>query len=242
LFYAGTPLESVELEMLKSRLISGTNLPTPKFIDRLEIDGRQGLIYERVEGISMLKTINMRPWLLLRLARQLADLHTAIHQQDGTGLPSMRPELNAAIQQAASLPIGLSAELLQQLRELPDGYALCHFDFHPDQVLMTAHGPVILDWATAHQGHPLADVAQTTVLLKVGQLPYGGRVTQAVIKLWRGLFLEIYLSRYFKLHPGLNRAALIPWLIPSAAGRLGIGIEGEQQALLGVIEASLAAL
>jgi aminoglycoside phosphotransferase (APT) family kinase protein len=242
LFFAGFSPEAAEFEMMKSRVISSMNLPTPKFIDMVEIDERKGLIYERVDGISMLKMINTRPWLLFRLARQLAELHTAIHQLDGTGLPSIRPQLNAAIQQVTSINKGLASEVLQQLQGLPDGQALCHFDFHPDQVLMTARGLVILDWATAHQGHPLADIAQTTVLLKVGQVPYGGRIMHAIINLWRKLFLETYLSRYFELHPGLSRAALTPWLIPAAAGRLSEGIAGEREQLLPLIEASLAAL
>ena len=242
LFYAWCSLESVQLEMQKSRVISTMKLPAPKFIDMVEIEGRTGLVYERVDGVSMLSIINRRPWLLFRMARRLAELHTAIHQQDGTGLPSMRPGLNAAIQQAASLVKSLPTGVLQRLQELPDGGALCHFDFHPDQVLMTAQGPAILDWATAQQGHPLADVARTTVLLKVGQVPYGGRVMQTIINLWRGQFLETYLSRYFALHPDLNRNTLTPWLIPVAAGRMNEGIAGEREALLGVIEASVAAL
>jgi hypothetical protein len=242
LFYAWCPPELTQLEMQKSRVISTMNLPTPKFIDRVEIDGRVGLIYERVDGVSMLSMINRRPWLLFRLARQLAELHTTIHQQDGTGLPSMRAGLNEAIQQATSLVEGLPTEVLQRLHDLPDGRALCHFDFHPDQVLMTARGPAILDWATAHQGHPLADVARTTVLLKVGQVPYGGRVRQTIINLWRGQFLETYLSRYFALHPAFSREALTSWLIPLAAGRLNEGIAGEREALLDIIDVSLAAI
>ena len=107
---------------------------------------------------------------------------------------------------------------------------------------MTAQGPVILDWATAHQGHPLADVARTIVLLKVGQVPYGGRVMRFIINLWRGMFLETYLSRYFELHPSLSRSTLTPWLIPAATGRFYEGIAGEQEALLSMIESSLSAL
>jgi aminoglycoside phosphotransferase (APT) family kinase protein len=150
--------------------------------------------------------------------------------------------LNAAIQQAASLVKRLPTEVLRRLQKLPDGRALCHLDFHPDQVLMTAQGPTILDWATAQQGHPLADVARTTVLLKVGQVPYGSRVMRTIINLWRGQFLATYLSRYFALHPDLNRHTLTLWLIPVAAGRMNEGIADEQEALVGVIEASLAAL
>jgi Phosphotransferase enzyme family len=242
LFYASFPPQLAQFEMEKSRVISGLDLPTPKFYGMVEIDGRKGLIYERVEGVSMLKMINSRPWSLLRLARQLAELHTTIHQQDGTGLPSMRPALEATIQRVTSLSVNLSAKVMQLLQDLPDGKALCHFDFHPDQVMMTAKGPVILDWMTAYQGDPRADVARTIVLFKVGQVPYGGLVMRTIINTWRGLFLETYISRYLELHPGFTREAFTPWLIPVAAARLDERIPGEDQALLGIIEASQAAL
>ena len=88
LFYAGYPPELIQFEMQKSCMISSMNLPTPKFIELLEIDGRIGLVYERVHGISMLKMINLRPWLLFRLAKQLAELHDAIHPQNG---PAFHP-------------------------------------------------------------------------------------------------------------------------------------------------------
>lgn len=242
LFYGEYSPDSAFSEMMKSRVISSLNLPTPKFIDKVEIDGRIGLIYERVDGISMLKMINTRPWLLFRLGRQLAELHTIIHQHQGTGLPPMRPELDAAIQQVASLPISSADKVLKILQNLPDGNVLCHFDFHPDQVMLTSQGPVILDWATAHQGHPLADVAQTFVVLSVGQVPYGSKLIQTLINLWRGLFRKTYLSRYIELHPGINRDALTPWIIPVAVGRMSVGIENEKEALRSLIESSLAAL
>jgi hypothetical protein len=236
LFHAGFSSEIVANEMEKSRLISALDLPTPKFIEMIDIEGRKGLVYERVSGISMLKMLNARPWLLFRLARQFAELHTAIHQQQGDGFPGIESELNTAIQWVASLP-GVSPDQISQLRkQLPSGHVLCHLDFHPDQVIMTARGPIILDWMTAYQGHPLADVARTTILLKIGQVPYGGRVMQTIIGLWRRFFLETYLTRYFELNRHLEQSALVPWLIPVAVGRLNEGIAGEEEALLRVIE------
>ena len=55
LFYAGCPPGTAEIEMMIGRAIAGRNLPTPKLIGMVEIDGRKGLIFERVEGMSMLK-------------------------------------------------------------------------------------------------------------------------------------------------------------------------------------------
>ena len=41
------------------------------------------------------------------------------------------------------LPAGLRQALIAVLDELPEGSQLCHGDFHPGNILMTARGPVL---------------------------------------------------------------------------------------------------
>jgi hypothetical protein len=172
------------------------------------------------------------------LARQFAELHNLIHQQDGAGLPLIRPALNTMVQRSDTFLKDLPGIVMQTLQNLPDGNALCHFDFHPDQVMMTRQGPVILDWMNASQGHPMADVARTDILMMLGHEPYGGPMMRAFIDMWRNLFRKAYLSRYFSLHPGTSQDDLVSWFIPVAVGRLGENIDGEKEALLGIIAES----
>lgn len=239
LYYAWCPPHLAQQEIDVGRVIATMPLPTPKLIDALKIEERQGIIYERVDGPSLLTLSGTKPWLLFHLARQLAELHTQIHKQDGSGFASLRSSLYATIQQVEDLPSGLKTDVLRLLEKLPDGSALCHFDFHPDQVLSTAKGPVIIDWMTACQGHPLADVARTSILLMIGQVPYAGWVMRALVNLWRGLFYRTYVARYLELHPGVTQDEVTTWMIPVAAGRLKEGIHGEQKPLLSFIQSHL---
>lgn len=57
------------------------------------------------------------------------------------------------------------AQLHVQLHEIPfeDG-RLLHLDFHPDNVLLAAHGPVVVDWTNACAGEPSLDVALTWII------------------------------------------------------------------------------
>ena len=57
------------------------------------------------------------------------------------------------------------AELHHRLHSIPfeDG-RLLHLDFHPDNVLLSARGPVVIDWANARSGEPALDVAMTWVI------------------------------------------------------------------------------
>jgi len=239
LFYAWSSPDSAQHEIEIGRAIAAMALPTPKLVSALEIEGRQGILYERVEGPSMLKQTNAKPWLVFRFARELADLHAEIHRHNGDGLPPLRPALRWEIDQVDSLPPTLKAGVLRLLDTLPDGSALCHCDFHPDQVLITATGPVIIDWMTAHQGHPLADLARTLILLKVGQVPYAGWAMRAIISLWRGLFYRTYIARYLERHPAATQGEINTWMIPVAAARLNEHIAGEQEPLLRMIRSYL---
>jgi hypothetical protein len=237
LFYDWCPPQWVQNEIDIRRVIATRTLPSPKLIDALEIEGRRGIIYERADGPTMLGLSGAKPWLLFCLARQMAELHTQIHQIDGTGLPSLRESLKATIEQVEILPPDLKTSVLRLLEKLHDGNALCHFDFHPGQIILTAKGPVIIDWMTAHQGHPLADVARTSIILRVGQVPGAGWAVRAVTYLWRGLFYRAYITRYLELHPALTLDEITAWMVPVAAGRLKEAIPGEQNQLLAFIRA-----
>lgn len=239
LFYEGCPPAWSTNELTIGRLIAPLPLPTPKLLGTVTLNNRPGLIYERVDGVSMFHLSNAKPWRLVPLARQLAELHTEIHKYPGTGLPSERDAFFEMLQLTPDLPTHLKPRLLSLAEKLPDGNALCHFDFHPDQVLVTAKGLVVVDWMTAQQSHPLADVARTAVILSVGRVPYGGPTKQLITHLWRRAFLRTYLARYLELHPGVTQNEIRLWMIPLAAGRLNERIAGEKEPLLNLIESYL---
>ena len=217
LYYTWCPLDWAQHEVVTGRAISGKALPTPKLLDSVTIDGRAGIIYERVEGPSMLAVLTKKPWRVNRLARLLAELQTEVHRLSGEGLPSLRASLSGTIQRVENLPPTLKDYALGVLASLPDGSALCHFDFHPAQVILTPKGPVIIDWMTALQGHPLADVARTSILFKVAQVPGAGRATRTMVDLLRGQLYRSYLRRYLELNPGTTREEIDRWMVPVAA-------------------------
>ena len=228
LFYEWCPEEWRRREVETGRRLAVTSLPTPRLIDQVMVEGRRGILYERAEGPSMLRLLSSRPWLLIRLARRLAELHSDIHAQSGAGFGSLRASLQADIRDSESLPAETRQEVLERLERLPDGTALCHFDFHPDQVLMTGRGPMIIDWMTAFQGPPLADVARTRVLLTFGEALDTGWLLRRLINLLRRAFRGSYLRRYLELHPEASRAELQAWMLPVAVARLQERLPGEE--------------
>ena len=83
---------------------------------------------------------------------------------------------------------------------MPDGNRLCHGDFHPGNILVTKHGPIIIDWMTASKGTACGDVARTSVILEAAQAPEGTPM-RGVLEFVRKLFLSTYIKTYFQLQP-----------------------------------------
>ena len=59
------------------------------------------------------------------------------------------------------------AHLHDRLHTIPfEDRSLIHFDLHPDNVLVTPQGPVVIDWTNARGGSAAADVAMTWLILE----------------------------------------------------------------------------
>ncbi|MEV5600354.1 phosphotransferase [Streptomyces sp. NPDC052299] len=70
-------------------------------------------------------------------------------------------------EEGAELLAGLLAELHTipaRLSPDPEDRVL-HLDLHPDNVLMTADGPVVIDWSNAEEGPPALDRAMSALIL-----------------------------------------------------------------------------
>src|SRR6266542_5675830 len=81
LFRDWCPSDWVEYEARIAQAIYEAGIPSPEAGEIIEVNGRRGLIYERLDGISMLDDMNARPWMILKHARSLAELQVKINQQ-----------------------------------------------------------------------------------------------------------------------------------------------------------------
>ncbi len=201
----------------------------------IEVDGRFGLTYARVDGPLLRDVALSKPWRAGASARAFADLHAKIHACVLPELPSQRQRLENRLRSTTMLPPALKEAVLKTLYNLPDGDWVCHGDFHPENVVVTAQGPVIIDWTDATRGNPLADVARTSLLLRVSGLPpVPGRWLVAAVRSW---FLGAYLRRYRQL-ASCNEDDITAWQPVIAAARLREDIPDEADRLLKLVEAA----
>jgi aminoglycoside phosphotransferase (APT) family kinase protein len=130
----------------------------------VEVSGPD-MVMERVTGAPMLDDFARHPWRLFRHARTLAELHRRLH--------------------AIPPPPWLEDRL-------EGGDAIVHLDLHPLNVIITSHGPVVIDWTNAGRGDPDAEVADLWLILANAEIP-GSRILRTVMGLGRGLFLRAFL-------------------------------------------------
>src|SRR5687767_6388770 len=222
-FESWRPAEKVEKEFRITRAVHAAGLPTPAAYEMIEVEGRKGIVFERINGPSMFEQVTARPWKLFAAARRLAELHAQLHAVKAPiELPTMREQIAGWIDAAAELPDAEKEQLRKRLAALPDGDALCHGDFHPANILQSSGGPVIIDWSAASRGHPLGDVARTSHLFTFAELPEESpRFIKWLFGITRAALHRTYLKRYFQLRGGssyelevwrhVQKAAVAAW-------------------------------
>lgn len=322
LFHPWVPLSDIALERNNSVAARALGVAAPAVLDIVQHANRYGLVFERVEGPTLLERLLAEPQALEQWAHQFAELHLALHRihhavfstpnspedtledpledpledslehprndshghdrvdcresldespdgslDDSLGasrgtslddsidksvvtslrgssgapraapptrdlanqpLPDQHRKLAHKIRHARQLTPQERAAVLDLLLGLPKGNVLCHGDFHPGNIIMTANQPVIIDWVDGTIGNPIADVARSSIVL-LGHIESGGvdEDLKAMVKSFHQLYLQHYMAAVSN-----RRHEYEQWLVVCAAARLSEGVEGQEQWLL----------
>jgi hypothetical protein len=193
-------------------------LPVPAVWSVQQIDGRWGIVFDRLSGISFAELMRCDVAAIPRYLQILARLHTRIHAHPADQFSSLKGWLATNITRAMPLEEPRKQILLNRLRDMPDGDRLCHGDFHPMNVLGDAAQPIVIDWPNACRGDPAADVCRSYLILK----------------LHADEIAESYLDAYCRVS-SVPRETILDWLPYIAAARLSEDVPGEQHHLLELI-------
>src|SRR3954469_16715565 len=125
-------------------------VPVPAVFERVDVEGRPGLVVERLGTGNLLLEIGARPWRVFAISRELGRLHARIHEVTApSSLPSVHERVRARLQ-SELVPPDLRDRALRLLDALPGGDRLCHGDFNPANVLRAADArPRVIDWSAA---------------------------------------------------------------------------------------------
>ncbi len=249
LYRSGEPRVAAARELAINRHVTEAGIAAPKVFDGdgadglVEINDRVGILFERVDGPSMLNDLVVHPWRLIRHARTLAEVHARMHEVTGPQFNDQKGRLTRGISAVAEIVPEIDvARILCQVENLPSGDRVCHGDVHPDNLVFVGGGrrarAVALDWENAAQGDPAGDVARTLLILRLASgTPESSRWERLLASLFGRWFARSYLASYLKRNRcGVTDEAVKSWLPVQAAARLAEQIPGERAALLRMIQ------
>jgi tRNA A-37 threonylcarbamoyl transferase component Bud32 len=221
-----TPASWIRAEAKYVDSVRAVGAPAPELLGVDEIFGRSASVWEWIEGPSLWQEVVERPHRSAEVGRRLAELQLTLFELvPPVALPDQRDRLISKIRwSAANVDASLAAAL--DLLDVRTGTPhLCHGDLHPSNVIMSKHGPVLVDWFDASRGERVSDVARSTLTLlgegdtTPSHLPGSDPPTLAALT-------RAYLSRLresLDISPGL----LSRWQAINAAARLAEGVPRE---------------
>lgn len=229
----GFPPDLADHEAAILRRARSGGIACPAVNEVLEVEGRRGIVLERLPGPSMLDRVLAETRKAASWGEVLGGLHGAMHARTIDEPPSLRERLAHVIREGRSLGAETRRSILRLLDFLPDGQSVCHGDFHPGNVILAPERPVIIDWLDASIGHPLGDVARTFLLLELGRPPLP-LIQRLRLESARRAFRRGYATRYAQIRP-FAMEELRPWRAVVAGARLEERIPGERRALLKMV-------
>ncbi len=142
-----------------AKIVNEKGIPSARAYEFVEPEGRVGIVYEKVEGPSLLEAF-LSDGDIPRLVADFAALHKKFH---AARAPELR-SLKAAWHESAVR--GGMERFLPLVDALPDGDQICHGDFHPSNVILSPAGMVAIDFMNVTRGDPVLDVARTVYLME----------------------------------------------------------------------------
>jgi tRNA A-37 threonylcarbamoyl transferase component Bud32 len=196
--------------------VHAAGLPVPATDGVVEVEGRTGIVLERIDGELMWERMKSRPRDALGLIDELVDLQVQVQLAAVDGLPDLVRRLGSKVDEAVQLSAHDRQRAQRMLAELPAGNTLCHGDFHPANIMLTERGGVILDWYDAAIGHPTADFVRSSLLMRPpAKNTWLSGATPQLLELVHCAYVAELARRQL-----IDAAAFAPWEVVLAVARM----------------------
>ena len=203
-------------EALNQARIEETGLNIPKVLGVTMVDGKWAIVSEFIEGKTLAQLMAENEDKKDEYLNLLVDLQLDIHSKTCPHLNKLKDKMTGKIIQT-DLDAITRYDLHTRLESMPKHNKVCHGDFNPSNVIITADGtPYILDWSHATQGNASADAARTYLLFWLA-----GDITGA--KKYLDLFCE---------KSGTAKQYVQKWMPIVAASQSVKGNQNEREFLL----------
>ncbi|RCW50315.1 aminoglycoside phosphotransferase family protein [Paenibacillus prosopidis] len=243
-----TSTAALQAELHHCRIAWECGLPVPQPFELVKIEGRSGIVFERIYGDSIMKRFVERAVEQSKLqlplnvfddyvgARITARLFYQIHTHSVPNMPIQRENIKRDIRRAQYLPEADKLAVIAQLDQLPMKQQLCHGDPNPGNILLRDNDAVIIDWNNASSGNPEADLAEYIIMIRYAILPpHLPCEASVLLNATREASIRMFIEEYEKLS-GIGYADIEPWIAPIAARKLIADAISEEEKILLVNE------
>lgn len=201
-YRAGYPQAYVFYEAMIMSYIGTTDLPIAKAHEVLNVNGQMAIRMGRVTGRSLNAVMAETPEKTPEILDKIVALQRQVHGKSVFLPVRLRDKLRIAIGENAGLETSQKKALLRSCETLPEGDALCHGDFHGDNILLDDGKYAIIDWIDASTGCAAGDACRT-------YLDYSLEAPEIA---------DLYLNKYCAA-TGSRKEEVLRWL-PVQAGSL----------------------
>ena len=197
LFRTRAPSHRTELLATRTAYEAGLSVPEVVGDELVEIEDREGIVFERVDGPTMLEYLQAHPEDADACGRTMAKLHAQIHSCEARALPRLHEILVWSVNNAKPIDPDTRDAVLDILRALPDGQTLCHNDLYPQNLILSDRGWVVIDWAIGSRGNPVADYARTWLISRLWSdtISDAPEPVRDMVQCFWSAYLDGYLER-----------------------------------------------
>jgi len=235
LFHENYDKDCINNEFEKSVYINSVFDNCLKGKEVVELDGRTGIVYRKVDGETFLYMIEEKEINIAIQAERFASIHAAMHHVKSEELIDQKSFFTTQINKCDDITQEDKDMLVRLLNDLPAGEFLCHGNYHLNSVLLKDDDYKLLNVGYAYKGHPMSDVAKSCVILDVPRYFDGAsQLFQEELIKMRIQFMTLYLEHYKKLAP-FDEELCLQFYKLVAVVRLNEKNEDEKEWLLNVI-------
>ncbi|GKU25246.1 aminoglycoside phosphotransferase family protein [Clostridium folliculivorans] len=192
LFHKGYSKDAIEREFHNAKSVEDMSFEKPKAYEILDLGEQTGIIYDKVEGESLLQWV-IKTGNVQQCAVIMAKLHKKMGQNKVSDVPNYKDFLRENIVNISSLKTTEQQKALSILDMLPEGNTFCHGDFHPDNILISNEHAIVIDFMNICHGDFLYDVARTVFLVEYTPVPTNAGNREQLLEFKKAL-ADLYLS------------------------------------------------
>ncbi|MCX6807195.1 MAG: aminoglycoside phosphotransferase family protein [Patescibacteria group bacterium] len=236
LFNTNYSSEAANYEARIVSIINKEKINAPKYYEKTIINGRTGLVYERIYGTILFMVITKFPFDVIKHAKRMAREQFQINSVANNDLPTQKDRLTYLINRSEEILGKYHKKILEKLYNLEGGKNICHGDFHVGNILVQNDKYFIIDWMNAYSGNIVSDAVRTYMMIISPFFPVElNFLKKLLVRTLKRLTGYFYKKEYLKIS-GKREQEFAEWFPVVAGARLDDDVPGEKEWLLKYIK------